>query len=225
LWWLGLNIARDAGTYLYNAAQPWDNALSTTLVHNTVNVNGQDQMTRAGRFLWLNWAQAGEILYEGAEDGSWKRAAAGHNGYRWLGVLHQRVVTSFPDDRWMVEDTLSASGSRAEERISTYVARLHWLLPDWPWSLVQHRSHAKLELETPHGRVSLSLAWHVDQPGESPAHLQLARAGELLAGHGAVSPISGWYSPAYASKLPALSFSVELESILPLVFKSEWILV
>ena len=58
LWWRGLNIARDAGTYLYNAPAPWDNSLTTTLVHNTVTINGRDQMTRAGRFLYLDWVNA-----------------------------------------------------------------------------------------------------------------------------------------------------------------------
>ena len=29
LWWRGLNIAQDAGTYLYNADPPWDNPLVT----------------------------------------------------------------------------------------------------------------------------------------------------------------------------------------------------
>ncbi|MDP2995171.1 MAG: heparinase II/III family protein, partial [Anaerolineales bacterium] len=58
LWWRGLNVAQDAGTYLYNAPAPWDNSLTTTLVHNTMTVNGRDQMTRAGRFLYLDWVNA-----------------------------------------------------------------------------------------------------------------------------------------------------------------------
>ena len=58
LWWRGLNIAQDAGTYLYNADPPWDNSLTTALVHNTVTVNGRDQFTRAGRFLYLDWFNA-----------------------------------------------------------------------------------------------------------------------------------------------------------------------
>ncbi len=45
LWWRGLNIAQDAGTYLYNAEPPWDNTLVSTRVHNTVMVDGRDQMT------------------------------------------------------------------------------------------------------------------------------------------------------------------------------------
>ena len=58
LWWCGLNVAQDAGTYLYNAPPPWDNALARSEVHNTLVVNGLEQMTRAGRFLYLERAQA-----------------------------------------------------------------------------------------------------------------------------------------------------------------------
>ena len=58
LWWHGLNLARDAGTYLYNGEPPWNNGLAGTAVHNTVMVDRRDQMRRAGRFLWLDWAQA-----------------------------------------------------------------------------------------------------------------------------------------------------------------------
>ncbi|MEX1071664.1 MAG: heparinase II/III family protein [Anaerolineales bacterium] len=57
LWWRGLNIAQDAGSYLYTAPQPWDNALTSARVHNTLTVSGREPMTRAGRFLWLDWAQ------------------------------------------------------------------------------------------------------------------------------------------------------------------------
>jgi hypothetical protein len=62
LWWHGINLARDAGTYLYNGPAPWNNGLAGTAVHNTVTVNQQDQMRRAGRFLWVDWAQASANL-------------------------------------------------------------------------------------------------------------------------------------------------------------------
>ena len=57
------NIACDAGPYLYNGATPWKNAFAGTTVHNTVNVARRDQMTRAERFLWVDWAQAKSIHY------------------------------------------------------------------------------------------------------------------------------------------------------------------
>ncbi|GAG66161.1 unnamed protein product, partial [marine sediment metagenome] len=73
LWWRGLNIAQDAGTYSYNAQSPWDNALTHTSVHNTLTVNECDQMTPASRFLYLDWAQAHLVSHERAEDGAWER--------------------------------------------------------------------------------------------------------------------------------------------------------
>ncbi|MGW8249621.1 MAG: alginate lyase family protein [Anaerolineales bacterium] len=222
LWWRGLNIARDAGTYLYSAAPPWDNALASTLVHNTVSVNGQDQMTRAGRFLWLDWAQASELLADSAGDDTWQRRAAQHNGYRRLGVIHRRAVTCLPDERWLVEDSLTASSSLVNDRSQDYTARLHWLLPDWSWDLTQEASQANLALKSPYGSVLLSMSWYTGNTPDSAARLQLARAGELLAGEGPVSPVSGWYSPVYACKLPALALSLELQSGLPLDFKTEW---
>ena len=48
LWWHGINVAQDAGTYLYNGEPPWDNPLVSTRVHNTITIDGRDQMTRGG---------------------------------------------------------------------------------------------------------------------------------------------------------------------------------
>src|SRR5262249_52646349 len=68
LWWDGVNLACDAGTYLYNGLPPWNNSLAFTRVHNTVTLDGQDQMTRASRFLWVRWAR-GLLRYgAGSED-------------------------------------------------------------------------------------------------------------------------------------------------------------
>ncbi len=61
LWWKGINLAQDAGTYLYNTPAPWKNALMAACYHNTVTLENTDQMRRAGRFLYLDWAQ-GQFL-------------------------------------------------------------------------------------------------------------------------------------------------------------------
>jgi uncharacterized heparinase superfamily protein len=50
-------------------------------------------MTRAGRFLWLDWAQAQIPDYKTSEDGSFKSITAQHDGYSRMGVLHSRQVT------------------------------------------------------------------------------------------------------------------------------------
>jgi len=51
---------------------------------------------------------------------------------------------------------------------------------------------------------------------------QIIRAGKLLHGSGPTSPTWGWASTTYGVKVPALSFSVSTEGVLPITFVSEW---
>jgi hypothetical protein len=212
LWWQGLNLAQDPGTYRYTAALPWDNALTSTLVHNTLSVDGREQMTRAGRFLYLDWAQASPPERERAEDGSWERLTSSHNGYRRLAVTHTRQVTAFNEGRWLVEDTIRGASPR------THTARLHWMLPDLPWQVDLDPQRLRLLLTTPHGVVELTVQ------ADTPLQTMLLRAGELLLGRGEVHPTWGWTSPTYGDKIPALALLVHFQGFLPLQITTEWIL-
>jgi len=120
LWWQGQNILMDAGTYRYNDDPPWDNALARTAAHNTVLVDDCDQMLRAGRFLWLEWARGwvrhqgrrdAFVYWEGEHDGYWRLSAP---------VRHRRAVLLLRGDLWLVVDHLSSS---AEHHY-----RLNWLV-------------------------------------------------------------------------------------------------
>ena len=214
LWWRGLNVAQDAGTYIYNANPPWDNTLTHTAVHNTVLVDCQEQMTRAGRFLYLDRAQAEIVAQERSEDGSWERLIALHDGYQRLGVTHQRSVTAHSDGRWVVEDQL-LSVPRALFSAS-HSARLHWLLPDWQWEI--ENSGLNFRMLSPFGWIKLSI-----QSLISSVQSSIFRAGESLYGDEPAHPTWGWVSPTYGKKIPALSFCVIAESALPISFISEWV--
>lgn len=220
LWWQGFNIAQDAGTYLYNAAPPWDNSLARSLVHNTITVDGRDQMTRAGRFLWLDWSQAGDVRREKAGDGGWVRISATHDGYRRLGVTHRREVTLFHPDHWLVMDHLLLLKQGQDSDADEHTVRLHWLLPDWTWEINQLEREVRLGLDSPAGKLLLDVAWEAN-PQNEPT-VQLARAGEALYGQAPVSPVTGWVSPTYGVRRPALSFALTLKSRLPLRFISKW---
>ncbi|TAK14437.1 MAG: alginate lyase family protein [Anaerolineae bacterium] len=201
LWWRGLNVARDAGTYLYNAKGEWANVLMGADVHNTLMVNGRQPMTRAGRFLWLDWAQA-DVLEQ-----TKTRVAAAQDGYRALGVRHQRAV-EVSGAVWRITDEL-----HTQVPVTRCKLRLHWLLPDWPWTL----DGTTLTLQSPHGAVRVNVG------GAVGLGASLTRAGELLAGVGAVVYWRGWYSPTYSVKEPALSFAVEVESSLPIALTTEFL--
>jgi hypothetical protein len=224
LWWRGLNVACDPGTYLYNAAPPWDNSLTGTQHHNTLMVDGVEQMTRAGRFLYLDWAQARVIERASAEDGSWERVVADHDGYRKRGVIHRRIVTAYQDNRWAIEDQLLPVGHAAQNGSSPHQARLHWLLPDWPWDLAEEGNTGLVcRLQSPRGEIDLHVV------GEFKAHgggkslrVALVRGGELVYGEEPVQATRGWYSPTYGTKEPALSLSCRVEGRLPIKFTSLW---
>jgi hypothetical protein len=222
MWWRGINLAMDPGTYLYNAPSPWDNALAGSDVHNTVSVNRQDQMLRAGRFLWLDWAQARVTSYGKASDGSFERLVAQHDGYRGLGVIHQRAV-EWQAGSWLVTDDLIPADDRAG-MLKIVSARLQWLLPDWPWRIGPEEigEGMVVELISPYGTVRLVLRGKIPASGDAGLSLQLVRGGELLYGNGPVSPVWGWSSPTYAVKLPALSLIATIENRPPLGFVTRW---
>ena len=226
LWLRGENIAIDAGTYLYNAPPPWDNALAGSDVHNTVIVNGQHQMQRLGRFLFTGWAQARIIANEAAETEGRRKLVAEHNGYRRLGVVHRRQVEALPDGEWLILDRLLPSRFLSASQPREYEATLNWLLPDALWQAVElpDGEGYEIKLDTARGQLKLRLRGESAASVAQPLMLQIARAGQLIFGKGAVSPVWGWSSPTYGDRIPALAVRLTLRGRLPVSFSSHWLL-
>jgi len=212
LWWRGLNLTRDAGTYLYNAESPWDNPLVTSRVHNTVTVDGREQMTRGGRFMTLDWFPAYSKKFIDAEEGVSDSVLGYHGGYH--GVRHERKVSVFADERWLVEDKLISKEKH------TY--RLHWLLPDWEWNIDVWDARFEIRLKSPFGWVVL----HISTTSQFPindSQITLLRAGENNYGEGHPQPFDGWVSLTYGEKKPALSLAFDVQSDGTTQFTTEFI--
>jgi asparagine synthase (glutamine-hydrolysing) len=129
LWLHGKNIACDAGTYLYSGEGIWRNGLAHTSAHNTVTVDGKDQMKLVSRFVWTDWAQ-GNVLQQ--NDKLWHGE---HNGYK--PVNHKRAVMALDGDRWLIIDHLEAN--------EPHHYSLHWLLSDAPFTENKNSIHLKYE--------------------------------------------------------------------------------
>ena len=215
LWWRGLNIAQDAGTYLYNAEAPWDNSLTATRVHNTVAVDGKDQFTRAGRFLYLDWVNAYRQSLPVESPAVLQRV---RGRYRRGGYRHTRIVSVCVDDRWLVEDEILSLRMPWENKPLTF--RLHWLLPDWKWKFENSESGIFLWLTSPQGPVEIAIR---NSPSIAPGTFSLVRAGEILAGSTAPDASRGWASPTYGIKVPALSLVIETGSTDEVNFATEFI--
>lgn len=184
LWWRGQNIALDPGTYSYNAPAPWNNPLAQTYYHNTVTVDGQEQMNRVGKFLWLPWLEG-----QHTPIGQWPLLSnfslvwqGQHNGYQ-PAVSYQRAIGRLADEGWLVLDRLSSA--------TAHDYRLHWLLGDWPY----HWQDDLLTLQTPAG--AYQMRWGATRPGSTA---NLLRADPH-------SP-RGWQAPTYFQRRPALSFAL-----------------
>ena len=98
--------------------------------------------------------------------------------------------------------------------------RLHWLLPDWSWEIESDESHHFfwVKARSPLGWINLQIGIESatkDVNNFQEPIIQLVRAGELVYGEGAPSPVSGWVSPTYGYKIPALSLAVGIDSPLP----------
>ncbi len=221
LWWRGLNLALDAGTYLYNGAPPWDNALVSTHVHNTISVDRRNQMRPVGRFLWLDKVQA-QVLVNGDTEYATRMATAVHDGYRHRGVRHERSVEPTASG-WRVEDRLLLNEAFPRHRPAK--VRLHWLLPDLPWKAAESETGVIVQVETERGYVQLTIGAGEGCPQPEPGWCEafsLARAGELLWGSSKVPPTRGWWAPTYGHLQPALSIAIELLVTLPYCLISEW---
>lgn len=193
LWWRGQNIAIDAGTFSYNAPAPWNNnPLAATRYHNTLTIDGQEQMRRAGRFLWLPWIQG--QLEPCPANAQW---SGSHNGYRHLGVHYQRSIFHPQDESWLVYDQLIS------HRPHHY--RLHWLLADFSHQWQPEKG--ELTLHTPLGAYYLTIfcyGWDNEKKEwrTIPGQFSLVRADEQSR--------RGWYAPRYGSHQPALSLDCTL---------------
>lgn len=209
IWHRGINLARDAGTYLYNAPPPWQNPFDRTRMHNTVTVNEKDQMERVSRFLWLDQAQASWIKPETPDT-----VCASHDGYRRFGITHARCLQYLPPAGFLITDTLNPRNPGQE---GSYC--LHWLLPDWHYQLDAQ------SLKLRHG----SLTVHVEVRAKAaasdliltPEDFSLIRGGTTLIGE-RHDELLGWESDTYNEKHPALSFNLTYQSPSRVTIETRW---
>lgn len=198
LWWRGQNVACDVGSYLYNGQPPWDNPWVGAAFHNTVLVDGQEPMDRAGRFLWVDWAQGRFLGRWRAQNGEIEVLAGEHYGYRSCGVTHRRTIARLGDDLWLVVDDLLGQG--------VHNISIGWTMPDLPWKLMDN--HLKMDLDA--SNIELSIEGSV-------GHTGVYRGGTLVAGTEvlAVPELAGWRSIRYGLKTPCLRMVKQCEVSLP----------
>ncbi len=185
LWYRGLNVLRDTGSYSYNCPEPWKHYFHSTAAHNTIEIDGQDQMIKGPAFLWFRWTRSRLLRFEAPVEGTTDGFEGQHFGYAGLpggGVIHLRRVRR-TDDQWEIRDLLQGGGR--------HQAVVRWHLAPLDWQPGANRLQASYR----GGRIHLR--WDFPE-GWSAA---------LESGRNDRSP-EGWESLYYGRKspIPTLSF-------------------
>ena len=195
-WWLV-----DPGTYAYHSDAHWRNYFRGSSGHNTITIDGQDQSTIAGPFMWTQKAK-GRLLHLGEIDGI-QQAAGEHDGYQRLGVNHQREIRFDPGkNELQVIDNLTSKGENLAEIYLHFAPDIN-LVQDGDmgyWIATRSNSSRRLVLK-PDKQLTMDVKKGRDH-----------------------SPL-GWYSPSLERKVPtctlhgAATLSGELGSIISINVK------
>jgi hypothetical protein len=179
----GVDVLADPGTYCYHGEPAWRSYFRSTLGHNTLEVDHQDQSTAGGPFLWVQQASTtvGEVL--SAPDGEILSWTAEHDGYRRLDppVTHRRTVTLDPAARRVtIVDRLGTSGRHR--------CRLAF--------------HLGPEVEAVLEGSTATLTWPSGRGDQVPARgiLRLPEPLDWSVHRGEEGPILGWHSPGFGRK-------------------------
>jgi hypothetical protein len=178
----GVDVLADPGTYCYHGEPEWRSYFRSTIAHNTVELDGQNQSSEGGPFLWLRHANAREIDVQDIGDAvEW---TAEHDGYLALDppARHRRTVRLDRASR-SVDIVDEIRGGRHDIRLAFHLgpdveAEMYDECAILRWSRASESGSARLELPQ-------LLRW------------SLHRA--------ETDPILGWYSSGLGRRVPAIT--------------------
>ncbi|MGW4895531.1 alginate lyase family protein, partial [Kitasatospora sp. NPDC004240] len=174
----GVDVLADPGTYCYHGQPAWRRYFRSTLGHNTLELDGEDQSVSGGPFLWTRHARS-RVLVADTSDPAVARWCAEHDGYR--PTVHRRRV-----------ELIAASG---ELRVVDEVRGG----PRRAVRLAFHLGPAVTAELTGNRAV---LTWTRDGEDRS-AVLDLPGELSWRAHHGESDPPLGWYSAGFGRREPA----------------------
>ena len=178
----GVDVLADPGTYCYHGEPAWRSYFRSTIAHNTVELDGQNQSAEGGPFLWLRHANGHEIdVVDTGETAEW---AADHDGYLSLSppARHRRSVRLDRAAR-SITITDQIDGGDHDVRIAF---------------------HLGPEVEAELDGSDAVLRWPTAAtPGE--ARLALPPQLRWSLHRGETDPILGWYSPGLGQRVPAFT--------------------
>ncbi len=177
----GIPLLIDPGTGSYTADPAARDRFRSSLLHNTLVIDGRSQSVPAGPFHWASTASASAHIWRSGPGFDYLDAS--HDGYAPL--LHRRHVLALHDDLLIVADLVDGAG--------THDVDVHWHLdPRWSTDVAGRRAllrtaGERVELAVSGGRLerlagdsgSSDVGWHAPIYGriEPTATLRVAATG------------------------------------------------
>ena len=180
----GVDVLADPGTFCYHGEPQWRSYFRSTVGHNTLELDGENQSRSGGPFLWTRHARS-RVLVAHAEPDGISRWRAEHDGYsrRGWAVTHRRSVELDAANRRLRVIDEVASPEHHRCKLAFHLG------PRIAVNVVGHTAQ---------------LRWtHAGRAREAVVHLP----GELSwsAHRGETTPPLGWYSDGFGRKEPAMT--------------------
>jgi hypothetical protein len=178
----GVDVLADPGTYCYHGEPAWRSYFRSTVAHNTVEIDGRNQSSDGGPFLWLRHADAREI--DVRDDGDTASWTAEHDGYAGLdpAARHRRTVRL---------DRSARSVSIVDEI-------------DGGSHPIRLALHLGPDIQAELGEASAILHWPAAAT-TAAARLELPPRLRWSLHRGETDPILGWYSSGLGRRVPAVT--------------------
>ena len=185
----GIEVLADPGTYCYHGEPEWRRYFKGTTGHNTLAVEGLDQIVYGGPFLWLTELTPRLEQCSVSPDRTLQEWQALHEGYRRLAdpvTHHRRVVLDAGTQILKIEDWIDA--------IDPHEVVLSF--------------HLGPSIQATLERGIASLRWSVaNEMGQivGQALIKLPSALRWTLHSGETAPPLGWYSRGFGHREPALT--------------------
>ncbi len=197
LWWKGLNLLRDCGTYRYYlpATPGLERYFPRRAAHNTVEIDDADAVHWVTRFLFCPFPEAHCTRFVPSDDEAavFEGQELDYQRAPWH-VSHRRSVIAAMDDLWIVVDDFAGSGVHA--------VTARWHMPDVPHEL---RGGDTVELSTPNGPATIQVCSAAAESPQCTVHRGLVEG----------STIAGVAAPYYATLAPIVTLTASQRTNLP----------
>lgn len=100
----------DGGSYKYNTTEKLLRYFMGTESHNTIMLEGHDQMLKGDRFIWYNWSQAEWSSLKETEDTYIFEGKVSCFTYLNKEIKHSRKIVKWKNTcKWEIEDCIDGN--------------------------------------------------------------------------------------------------------------------